>query len=165
MINQDSLTHMRSQLRDKQNSPTLWTFLLEPSQSQPPQALRCQTQLGSWWSLGPGSRVHGGKRRHGKNLGREKRIPVTQLQCQCQARIPGLLTTAHLTMAVLHPQAPVQEMLGALLDKNGWQRHIGPGVVQVLSGSLGSKRRKVRVRGRNCQAAEFWLGYLEAATV
>lgn len=71
---------MKSKLRDKQNSPILSTFLLEPSQSQPPQAPRCQTQPALQQSLGPGSQAHGGKNRHGRHLGRKKR------SCQPTAR-------------------------------------------------------------------------------
>lgn len=74
-----------------EHGPILRTFLLEPSQSWPPQALRCQTQSDLQQSLGPGIRAHGGKKRHGR----------------------------HQVAAALHPQTPVQEMLGALADKNG----------------------------------------------
>lgn len=39
-------SHKTREPRDKQNAPRSRIFLLEPSQSQPPQALRCPTQPG-----------------------------------------------------------------------------------------------------------------------
>lgn len=64
---------VKSKPRDKQNAPILRTFLLEPSQSQPPQALRWQTQSDLRQSLGPDSQAHGGKKRHGRHLGAESK--------------------------------------------------------------------------------------------
>ena len=69
----DQGSHATSKLRDKRSSPILRTFLLEPAQSQPPQAPGCQTQPGLQQSLGPGSQAHGGKKRHGRHLGRKRR--------------------------------------------------------------------------------------------
>ena len=74
--------HVKRKLRNKQNAPKLRTFLLEPSQSRPPPAPRCQTQPDLRRSLGPGSQAHGGKKRHGRFLGAERGVPITPLPRQ-----------------------------------------------------------------------------------
>lgn len=60
---------MKSKVRDKQNVPIPRTSLLEPPQSQPPLAQRCQIQPDCQQSLGPCSQVCGGKKRRGRHLG------------------------------------------------------------------------------------------------